>query len=742
MSNFFQKYKRQAQSRFQLSLRTKLLLVALTLLVIPWVGYQYVKTMEAYLKKAQANTLLVMTHAVSTVLNDRIDLFQRQTDILQTAKNTNHIYVRPLKSFIVLDGYADDWRNYENLFKHYGKDNIIESHAEYDKNDFSFEHAVGRFKNFLYVIFKVKDNKIIYRPPNSLSIDQNDHLQIAIQSQNGEFSRFILASTAPGWVNAYRMSSEENSEIPATPEIRIKGEWQETKSGYIIEIRIPLSMIGNKIAFAIADVDDKNTKKIKNIIGTSGTRKVEELGTVMVPSPKMEKLLKGLERKPPKGQTKDQANYSATRTWVIDKNRRVIARAGTLKPPNNLQEDHDTYFLSGVMRTLYQAILKQPTSKFKDKLSGASILQGNEIENALKGEAGTHRRRTPDNQVDIVSAAYPVWNGKQVIGAVVMEQTSNSILLFQNRAMENLFNTSFLVFVLATGALLVFATKLSGRVRRLRDAAENAIAPDGRVTGTIELSDAGDEIGDLSRSVAGMMDRIGHYNRYLETMASKLSHELRTPLTVVKSSLDNLEMQEIGADALTYTRRARDGADRLSNILTRMSEASRLEQSLINLDQEHFNLDEVISGCVEGYKIAYPNSKFELVIEETTFSLYGVPELFAQMLDKLISNAIDFSLKDKPIKIGLFNHLEDYFLSVSNEGPLLPKEMEGNLFDSMVSVRGKKADEPHLGLGLYIVRVIVDFHQGMVSASNLNNPEGVEFTILIPQTEDKDISKI
>ncbi len=731
MSNFFTKYQRRIQSRFQLSLRTKLLLFALTFLVIPWIGYQYVNAMESYLRKAQADALLAMTQAVSTVLNERIDLFQKQADILQTVKNTNHIYVRPLKSAIVLDGYADDWKDYDTFFKYYGKENIIESNTSYDKNKFNFTHAVGRFRRFLYIIFKVKDDKIIYRSPNSLSVVHNDHLQIGIQSPKGDFSRFTLASTAPGWVNAYRMP-EEGSDNPPTPVVRIKGEWQETKYGYIIEIRIPLSMVGNKIAFAIADVDDKKTRAIKNIIGTGGTRKIEELGTVMVPSPEMEKLLKGLERK----STGTQADYSATRTWVIDKNRRVIARAGTLKPPARPIKEDNAPFLSRFMRSIYKLILKQPSSQFKDELSGASKLQGNEIETALKGAAGTNRRRTPDNQVDILSAAFPVWDNKKIIGAVVMEQTSNSILLLQNKAMENLFNISFFVFVIATLILLVFATHISGRVRRLRDDAENAIGLDGRVKNQITGSNAGDEIGDLSRSVSGMLERLGHYNRYLETMASKLSHELRTPLTVVKSSLDNLEMQKLDKDALTYTNRAREGVDRLSNILTRMSEASRLEQSLLNMERETFDIDKVISGCVEGYKLAYTEKSLELVTENADFSINGVPDLIAQMLDKLVSNAMDFCQPDSTIKIGLFKHLEDIFITVSNEGPQLPTEMQGNLFDSMVSVRRKKGDKLHLGLGLYIVRVIVDFHQGMVSACNLANPDGVEFTIMIPQNFD------
>ena len=91
------------------------------------------------------------------------------------------------------------------------------------------------------------------------------------------------------------------------------------------------------------------------------------------------------------------------------------------------------------------------------------------------------------------------------------------------------------------------------------------------------------------------------------------------------------------------------------------------------------------------------------------------------MLDKLISNAIDFNLEGRPITVSVENKNETLVLSVSNEGPPLPEDIQYNLFDSMVSVRDKSGTTPHLGLGLYIVRMISDFHKGKVLAQNLEN---------------------
>jgi two-component system sensor histidine kinase ChvG len=110
----------------------------------------------------------------------------------------------------------------------------------------------------------------------------------------------------------------------------------------------------------------------------------------------------------------------------------------------------------------------------------------------------------------------------------------------------------------------------------------------------------------------------------------------------------------------------------------------------------------------------------------------GAAELIAQMLEKLISNAIDFHTPGTPIKIALETDGRQIRLSVSNSGPALPAEMQDNLFESMVSIRPHKGEQANLGLGLYIVRLIVEFHKGNVLARNRVDGSGVEFIISLP----------
>ena len=115
----------------------------------------------------------------------------------------------------------------------------------------------------------------------------------------------------------------------------------------------------------------------------------------------------------------------------------------------------------------------------------------------------------------------------------------------------------------------------------------------------------------------------------------------------------------------------------------------------------------------------------------------GVPEYIAQLMDKLIANAAEFSFPGKPISIFCRAIKDQGVVRVSNYGPLLPEAMKGRLFDSMISVRPQeKQKEPHLGIGLHIARLVTEFHHGQIRAENLREGEGVAITLAIPLLEE------
>ena len=120
------------------------------------------------------------------------------------------------------------------------------------------------------------------------------------------------------------------------------------------------------------------------------------------------------------------------------------------------------------------------------------------------------------------------------------------------------------------------------------------------------------------------------------------------------------------------------------------------------------------------------------LIAEAPILVDGVPDAFAQLLDKLVENANDFAPAGSPIAVSLARRGRLVALAVRNEGPPIPDETIARLFESMVSLRQSPGEGAHLGLGLYIVRLIAEFHGGRARAENEPGGQGVRFIVEIP----------
>ncbi len=424
-------------------------------------------------------------------------------------------------------------------------------------------------------------------------------------------------------------------------------------------------------------------------------------------------ILKGLER-------------ASSRIWVVSRDYRVLALAGSLK--------HAAPPAPGLAQRALGWLVASPSEEFDDAIAGGALAAGREIAAALQGAAGTRRRAMRDARAVVISAAHPIWVGDAVHGAVVVEETTNRIASLASEALARLLLVTLALFVLVAAVLFWFATRISGRIERLRDEAEAAIDARGRVARPLAAGEARDEIGDLARSFSVMLARLARYNAYLEALAGRLSHELRTPIAVVRSSLENLHAARSAEETRTYVTRAEEGLERLATILARMTEASRLEQSLSAAGRERFDAAPVVRGCVEGYRLAYAPRAFELALPAEPALVEGAPDLLAQMLDKLVENAADFAAPGTPVRVALVQEARALRLRVENDGPPLPETVRDALFGSMISVRAERAGgAPHLGLGLYIARLIAEFHGGRLVAEDLAGARGVALEAALPR---------
>ncbi len=713
-------------------IRFKLVFLSSFLLVIPWLGYQYILEMEEYLQRGQEQTVLGTAQALATALNERPELFNEGN--YSPARRSEDLYVYPIFSPLDLDDNSlVDWGEYQQYEVSYDHRNYLRTSlnpARYYKNDDSvkFKNMVGEYNGSLYAYFKVVDDSLVYRDREALSLFRNDFLQITMLSINGTgISNYVIAPYGPEPIYPFQVGDDYSN---PTYEPRITGQWYELDDGYEVELQIPMEMLGNRLGFTIFDVDDIEEREITTVVATYKAANSERLGSLRLPTPEIDRIVAGM-------------NHNNSRIQVVDLSGRVLLTAGDIQSATGLElarlpeeapeNKYWGYVQNRILDPLYYQILSKPSNDFIDELYSDVTREGAHINSALQGAPLTQFRTLADTQTRILEAAYPILAEGEVMGAVVVDQNMNGLRTFRNQALEQLFTTMLAVMLIVTLGLFFFASRISSRIRFLRNQAENIIDDVGKVKNTIVPSRSGDEIGDLSRSFSNIVERLTQYTNYLENMSSRLSHELRTPVTVVRSSLENLSMQDKNKESAVYLDRAEEGISRLNLILTNMSEATRLEQMLQTSEKEKIELNKVVNGCVEGYKLVYKDSCFESDFPDYPIYINGVPEYIAQLLDKLVANAVEFSNIDQPIMIYCRAFRDHAAIKVSNAGPFLPEEMKERIFDSMISVRPQeKQRQPHLGMGLHIARLITDFHGGQIRAENRKDREGVIITVVVP----------
>ena len=685
----------------KLTIRTKLLLLSLVILSIPYVGFEYLREFESYLRDALETSLVDAAKASAGPLQERSDLFQIYTD-----NPGETLFVHELSHPIQIDGYSKDWEAYIAW-----SDRYQSSRQAPTEDVFSYNLIVGRFQQSLSVLLEVSDDNIVYQNPEQPDSIDNDHVMLVMPDHNNQLQHYYFSPTAAGKIRPFQVHTStdefETEQQHITYATNISGEWQPGAHGYNLEIAIPLSLAAGRLGFVVVDKDENNL----DILGTSGSDTASSPGRLLQSSRQIRQLVT------------DKTQVDGRRVWVLNNQGQVMASGGTL----------DKTLTKANQNIFYRLILPAVSSRVSDDLAGKSRLQSEEVKQALAGNTQTRWRSAVDGQTVIVSAATPIWVEDKVRGVVVVEESSTGIQMLSRNAMASLFNKTLVVFLVVTILLLWFATRLSSRIKRLSTQANAAIDEHGRVIGDFQVDKNRDEIGELSQNYDLMLGRLREYNHYLESMAARLSHELRTPIAVVQSSLEQLQANGADKNGLQYVQRAKQGMDRLSLILARLSEATRLEQAMQSAEKEITEINSLLANCCEGYRLAYSEQSFLVDIDCETLQSRIAPDLFVQMLDKIVANAVDFSTTGKPIELKLSRNHDMFQISVINYGTLLPADMEEQLFNSMISMREDKTNsDPHLGLGLYIVRLIAEYFDGSVTAENMRGADGVCIKVQLP----------
>ncbi|MGB1141950.1 MAG: hypothetical protein ACPG1A_13695, partial [Halioglobus sp.] len=369
-----------------MNLRRQLLLVSLLLLALPWAGCQFVREIEGALRQGQENALYATGSAAASLAASRNgEIFPGQA-VSALRQQDGVIYAFPSEQPIIVDGYGDGW------------DEIPGSPLAPDEGKKStvMLKALTRGAT-LYLLLTVRDDEIVYYNPALPDPRNGDRLLLRLGA--GERPRdYGIQTAAPGRVRARPASRSARTDEAD----RISGFWQDTASGYTLELQLPVSLAHDFLGLAV--VDHRDAQEATGNFDPS---------TRDIPPPLITRPATALDLLAP---------FSAPGRDVLllDDNGWILANSPAA-PRDTPAPAADTFWL---LQLFYRYLLAQDTLDEPPSPQRPGQLAGSEVRTALAGDNAAARYRDARyTSRTLQSIAVPVRTGDTISGAIVIRES-------------------------------------------------------------------------------------------------------------------------------------------------------------------------------------------------------------------------------------------------------------------------------------------------------------------------------
>lgn len=360
---------------------------------------------------------------------------------------------------------------------------------------------------------------------------------------------------------------------------------------------------------------------------------------------------------------------------------------------------------------------------------------------ALSGISSMVERMTADGTPHI-SVAIPVTRFRKVLGALVLSVEAKDIdqaIRAERLAILEVFAVALLVTVLMS---IFLARTIARPVHHLAEAAEQVKAGRGRRVEIPDFSRRRDEIGDLSVALQAMTDALYARMDAIESFAADVAHELKNPLSSLRSAIETWARTDKPEARRRLAEIIEIDVRRLDKLISEISDASRLDAEMARDERQPIPLDSLLGGLVDAYagldRAGWPRFRLTVAPEAKGVQVAGLGESLGRVFRNLIDNAISFSPPGALVTIALARDDGHLVATVEDMGPGIPEEALDRIFDRFYTERPDEQVGSHSGLGLSIVRQIVEGHDGTIEASNRRDPArgnkvlGACFTVRLP----------
>jgi two-component system sensor histidine kinase ChvG len=248
-----------------------------------------------------------------------------------------------------------------------------------------------------------------------------------------------------------------------------------------------------------------------------------------------------------------------------------------------------------------------------------------------------------------------------------------------------------------------------------------------------------DEVGTLTQSIHEMTLDLQKRTSRAETFSTDLAHEIRNPLASLKGASELLDKTTEQKDHEKLLGIINHDVERIERLITDYTQILKDEASLSREKMFKIDLNKIIRNVVEDFKqsTVSSNKKIEIKIinkknKEFFFFILGIESRIEQVVANLLDNAISFSQINDKILIEINDLQKEFLITFKDEGPGFKEKNIDNIFKRFYSNRPKNFGE-HSGLGLNIVKNIIELHKGKIKALNRIDTKGAQIEILLPK---------
>jgi len=325
------------------------------------------------------------------------------------------------------------------------------------------------------------------------------------------------------------------------------------------------------------------------------------------------------------------------------------------------------------------------------------------------------------------------------VGFLVVAENANEIKTAINERKNFIIRTAIFVTIV----ILVFSFVLNRYflkpIRNLVDYTKIIKDKSEKKTNIQNLKKRRDELGILSSSLDDMTNELKNRINTAENFSTDLVHEIRNPLASLKSASEIISETEDKNQRDKLVKILSHDVERIERLITDYSQMLKDEVAITKEQMKKIDLSLITNSVVDDFNSIYLSKRGIQILLDVDkkfkeYKIIGIENRIEQVLANLLENSISFSEDNKKIIIKLHkNKNNQVILDIIDEGSGFKEKETNKIFKRFYSNRPEKFGE-HSGLGLNIVKNLIDLHGGIINANNNPNGKGAKIEIIFPKS--------